>query len=237
MFNHYDLITTILFELFAALSGSLYLRHIKQEKLRVFVYYLWLTVVAETLGLYPFILQHNFDYEWFIALKNSPFCSNIWLYNIYAFLAIGFIGVFYSDLLNNKLYALIIKFTFIVYCLFAFLYFILSDAFFIRGLPYKSIIETMLIVFWIILYLIDLMKSKELLRFYKFPTFYISITLLFWYIIVTPLFIFDEYFKAVNAEFVRFRNTLLFIINLLTYSCFTFGFLYSLYKRKQFKKN
>lgn len=219
-------------ELIAAIAGTIYIRKNKNSVLKIFVLYLWLTFFTELIAMYTYILQNNYDYQWFINIKNSYFCYNRWLYNIYGFLAIGLIGLFYSNLMTSHLFKTIIRIVFIAYSLFAFVFFTFTDAFFLRTLPYGLIFGTAVICLYVILYFIQLMRSEEILSYYKLPSFYISIALLLWYICATPLFIFDGYFLAVNTEFVSFRHLLLLFLNIFTYLCYAFGFWYSLKKRK-----
>lgn len=231
LLEHREFITKFV-EVLAAITGSIYLRKTNNKKLSVFVYYLWLTVAVEFLGRYTYIMQRNFDYEWFINLKNSFFCYNTWLYNIYSFMAIGLLGIFYSDLLINKSFKIIIRFIFLGYSLFTIGYYILTNAFLEQSINYDFILGAIIIGIYVILYFIELMKSEYLLKYYTLPSFYISIALLLWYICATPLFIFDNYFKAINEGFVNFRHLVLLIINIFTYTCIIFGFWYSLYKGK-----
>ena len=224
---------TKLFEIVAAISGSIYLRQTKNEKIRIFVYYLWLTVIVETIGGYKSLLQNNYDYEWFINIKNSVFCQNSWLYNIYTFLAVGLIGIFYSNLMSTQIYKVLIRGTFILYSLFSLIFFSFTDAFFVMSLPYDLILATVIICFYVVLYFLELMKSDFILKFYTLASFYISVGLMLWHICVTPLFIFDNYFIPINTNFYEFRTLLLAYINIFTYSCFAFGFWYSLKMSKQ----
>lgn len=226
-------IITILFELLAALAGSYYLRKVNNSLLRVFVYYLWLTVGFEIVGRYTYLLDYDYDYGWFIAIKNSVFNHNTWLYNIYAYLAIGFISVFYYNLMTNFKSRIAVLSTLGIFSLFAILYFTLTDAFFVATLPYHFFISVSIISLYVLLYFLQLINSDKILDYYKLPSFYISITLLLWYLCIIPLFIFDGYFKSINSEFVRFRTILLLFINICTYSSFTFAFLYPLYRSRR----
>ena len=220
-------------EFIAALSGTLYLRKNKNSVLKIFVIYLWLTFFTELVGHYTYIMQNNYSYDWFVKIKNSYFCYNRWLYNVYSFLAIGLIGLFYSNLMSSRLFQLIIRSIFIAYSLFAFIFFTFTDGFFLRSLPYNSIFGAVVVCTYVILYFIELMRSDEILTYYKLPSFYVSIALLLWYLCATPLFIFDSYFLAVNTDFVSFRYLLLLFINIFTYLCYTFGFWYSLKKSRE----
>ncbi len=223
----------IIVEIIAAISGSYYISKTNNAVVKIFVYYLWITVFVEIIGFYGYLLLNNYDNSWYITLKNSVFCSNIWLYNISDFLAIGLIGLFYANLMTSRVFKNIIRVIFITYALFAFGFFTFTDAFFVKSLPYTFIMGTASICVYVILYFIELMRSDELLNFYKLPSFYISVALLIFYLCCTPLFIFDSYFYAVNTNYVEFRGKFLLFINIFTYLCFTFGFWYSLKKSKQ----
>lgn len=229
----YGSVITIVFELIAALSGSYYLRKVENSLLRVFVYYLWLTFIVEIAGTYTYLMEYDFDYEWFQAIKNSVFSMNIWLYNIYAYLGIGFISVFYYDLMTSFKTRITVLITLGVFSLFSILYFTLTDAFFIAALPYHFFISVSIICLYVLLYFLQLINSDKILDFYKLPSFYISITLLLLYLCIIPLFIFDGYFQSINADFVRFRIVLLLFINICTYSSYTFAFLYTLYRNRR----
>ncbi|MCK8481214.1 hypothetical protein [Psychroserpens algicola] len=221
------------FEILAAILGSWYLKKTKNQNLKVFIYYLWLVVIVEVLGYYKHILQNNYDYNWFIAWKNSVLCQNTWLFNIYTFLKIGLLGVFYSSLLSKPSFKLIIRGIIVIYSIFSIIYYTSTDAFFVMGLPFDDILGAVIIFIYIMFYFTELMNSEYILQYYKLPSFYISVALLLWHLCTTPLFIYNSYFRAFNTEFVNFRTLLLLYINIFTYSCFAFGFWYSLKKSKK----
>lgn len=223
---------TYSFEVLAAVSGSYYLKKVKDNRLKIFVSYLWLTAIVEFLALYTFLLPTSSDSEWLQSLKNSGFSNNTWLYNIYSFLAIGLIGIFYASLINRRRTRNVILTIFLMYSAFTVLYFLLTDTFFKMSIPYSLLIGTCIICIYVVLYFLELIKSDEILKFYKLPTFYISVGLLLWYVSVSPLFIFNAYFNSISTEFGEFRALLLLFINICTYSCFAFGFLYPLRKTK-----
>lgn len=231
MLNNYHVITKSV-ELIAALSGTIYLRKTKNYPLKIFVQYLWMTVIVEWLGVYSTLLLNNYDNEWYITLKNSVFCENRWLYNIYSLLTIGFLGVFYSNLLKTKSFKLVIRAVVVFYTLFSIWFYSFTEAFFVKGIPYDNILGAMIVILFVVFYFIELMKSEYILIYYKLPSFYISVALLVWHLCATPLLIYDSHFYAVNTKFLEFRYVLLLLTNIFTYLCFTFGFLYSLKKSK-----
>lgn len=229
----YNIFITYFVELTAALSGSYYFRKVNDHRLRIFVHYLWLTLIVEVLGSYTYLMQHEYEYEWFIAIKNSVFRKNIWLYNIYAYLAIGFISIFYYNFMTNIKTRIAILSTWGIYSVFSILYYTLTEAFFTMTLPYHFFIGAVIICLYVLLYFLQLINSDKILHYYKLPSFYISIILLLWYLCVIPLFIFDGFFKSLNSDFGRFRTLLLLIINICTYLGFTFAFLYPLYRSER----
>lgn len=220
-------------ELLAALAGSYYLYKTKDCKLKIFVWYLWIIVGVETFGMYGYILQNNYDNELFIWIKNSVFCSNKWLYNLFSFFTIIMLGKFYLNITEDEISKRIIKISILAYVLFTICYYILSGDFFRRSLPYDTLLETLLIFVFVMIYYRKLLKSDQILIFYKLPVFYLSSGLLLWYLSVTPLFIFDAYLTTMNDDFIKFRNFYLFVANSFLYLCYTFGFLYTIQFKKQ----
>lgn len=218
-------------ELIAALTASFYYYKTKDHSFKTFVWYLWLIVIVETLGLYGYVLQNNYDNSWFIWLKNSVFCSNVWLFNIYGILALILLGLFYIRNLKDTFSKNVIKAIVLISTFFALIYFLVTNGFFEKTIPYHFTIQTFAVFIFVILYFRELIKSDELLEFYKSYLFYISLGLMLWYLCVTPLFIFDGYFYAINKEFVVFRKNYLLTFNILLYSCYIFAFFLSLYHK------
>lgn len=220
-------------ELFAALAGSYFYLKTSNKLIKPFVWYLWVVVFVETFGMYGFFLLNNYDNEIFISIKNSVWCTNTWLYNIYEIISVILFGIYFRNILDRKLDKTIVDVSVIIYSIFTFAYFIITDRFFIKSIPYNFLLQTFLVFTYVMLYYRQLLKSDDILIFYKSVFFYINSGLMLWFLVISPLFIFDTYLYAVNENFVEFRKTYLFIANLLLYSCYTFGFLYSLQFKKQ----
>lgn len=219
-------------ELIAALAGSYYYLKTEDIKVKPFVWYLWVMVFVETAGMYGYVMQYNFDNELFIWIKNSNFCANTWLYNLFHIATVILFGMFYSRLIENNFDRKVIRLSVISYILFSLFYFGFTKGFFNKTLPYNFLLETLIVFLFVMLYFKQLLKSEKILFFYKSSYFYISIGLLLWYLCVTPLFIFNTYFKAVNTNFLEFRSLFLLIANILLYLCFTFGFLFTIRHNK-----
>tara|TARA_R110002049_G_C9075337_1_gene555219 strand:- start:384 stop:1094 length:711 start_codon:yes stop_codon:yes gene_type:complete len=222
-----------LLELIAALSGSYYYLKTNDRKVQPFIWFLWVIVIVETVGMYGYILQNNYDNEIFIWIKNSVFCSNTWLYNIFNLSTIFFLGLFFKRILNNDLAKKLIVFMVILIACFTVLYFGFIGNFFKKSLPYDFLMQTLAVFVFVMLYYFELLNSDKILFFYKSPVFYLCTGILLWFLCVSPLSIFDAYMYEINQGFLEFRGLYLLIANILLYSCYTFGFLYPLYVRKQ----
>ncbi len=220
------------FELAAALAGSYYWLKTNDESVRPFVWYLWFTVIVETLAMYTY-LYDNIDNSFINWIDNSVFHGNTWLYNIYNSVSLILIGMFMISNTKNETSHKIIKVIVLVCSLFTVFYFFITGEFFVMALPYDLAVQTFAIFIMVLLYLQELIQSEQILDFYKSHVFYISLALLLWHICLTPLFIFDGYYRAVNKEFIAFRTIFLDTFNILLYSCYVFAFLYSLFHKRK----
>ncbi|MCA0133184.1 hypothetical protein [Winogradskyella alexanderae] len=230
-----QLVIIHIIELIAAIAGSIYYLKTKDKILKPFVWYLWFVVFVETVGMYGYIMQWNFDNELFIKLKNSAFCENRWLYNTFAFVSLLFYWFFYNSIISDKKSKGLLDVLGILYVVFTLGFFIVTDGFFVKQIPYDAFLETLFIFVAVILYYRQLLIGENVLYFYREPLFYVSTSLLLWHLIITPLVIFDGYFNLINKRFIGFRMNYLLFTNIILYSCYTFGFLYTLQFRKQFR--
>lgn len=229
--NYYTPITHLV-EIIAAITGSMYVYKSRDKVSRLFVYYLWITVIVENLALYARFMRNNYDNELFILIKNSSFCTNHWLYNIRSLIIIVILGEYFRRLITKTNYKKSIKYLVIIYLSFSIFYYAFSDAFFYNGIPYDFMLRTFIIVFFVCLYYLELLKSDKILNFHKSKHFYICTTLLLWSLVVTPLFIFSDYYRLSNPNFIYFRQFILLCSNIIMYLCFTIVFLISFFRTK-----
>ncbi len=223
---------THLIELVAALSGSYYWLRTKEDSVLPFVWFLWVTVFIETVAMYPYLYNYS-DNAFVNWLESSVLERNVWLYNIYNFLTLILVGIFMIRNTNTSVSHRIIKIIIIVYSFFTICCFSITGSFFLMSLPYDLVIQTFAMYIMLLVYLRELIASDQILYFYKSHVFYLIFSITFWFICLTPLFIFDSYYRAINESFVVFRGRFLFVSNILLYSCYTFAFLYSLWQKRQ----
>lgn len=231
LISYYTPLTHIV-EILAAIAGSLYVYKSRDSISRLFVYYLWLTVIVENFALYATFMHNNYDNEIFIYIKNSPFCTNHWLYNVRAVILVIILGKYYRKLINHKNYKNYIKIVVIGFSVFSIFYLIYSDAFFYNAIPYGFMLRSLIISFFVCLYYLYIIKGEQILIFYKSKHFYIGTTLLLWSLAITPLFIFQEYYSFDNPNFLYLRQFILLCSNIIMYLCFTIVFLISYLKIK-----
>ncbi len=231
LINNYTPITYLV-EILAAIAGSFYVYKSRDKVTRYFVMYLWLTVFVEYLAIYSTFMLNNYDNELFIFIKNSSFCTNIWLYNVRAVVLIILLGEYYKKLISNLKHQNYIKILVIGFSVFSVFYLIFSDSFFYNSMPYGFMIRTLIISFFVCLYYLSIINSDKILTFYKSKHFYIATTLLLWSLAITPLFIFRSYYSLNNPNFIYLRKFILLWANIIMYLCFTAVFITSYFKIK-----
>jgi hypothetical protein len=231
LLEHYSFVTHFI-DIIAAIAGTIYIKKSRDKITRLFVYYLWVIVFVENVAMYSRFMLNNFDNEYFIWIKNSPICTNHWLYNFKSLLDIILLGLYFKTLVKLKPLVKVINFFVAGFIIFFILYFSFSSSFFYRGIDYGFMIKTIILTIFICMYYLSIIKSDKILEFYYSKHFYISSILLVWYLCITPLFIFSGYFRQINTNFIEFRAIILLSSNIIMYLCFTAIFFYSYYKTK-----
>lgn len=213
-------------ELMAALAGSFYLSRVPEadKMVRLFVYYLWLTLFVEILGFYAaFAYFNNYEILWFI--KDTGFERNFWLYNSFKVVTfLMYFLLFYSQL-NNERVKRFFYTVFLLFTIISVINYIVSDVFFRAYAAFTPVTGTIILMLIIAAYYFEMLKSDRILNFYRSVVFYISVGSLFWHLVVTPLFIYSHYFSMDSPAFVSLHALLLKLANIFMYTCFTIGFL------------
>jgi hypothetical protein len=222
-------------ELFAAIAGTVYLKKIGADNLstRYFVWFLWFTVVLETIGAYAPIAYFE-GYDFFSFLKDSVFKNNKWVYNFYSLVSASFYTYYFGSFIKSKIWKLILKFLFIAFIVSSILNLIFSDVFFEEDSKYVNLGGTFLIFFAVTLFYFELLKSDRLLNLRRFLPLYVSIGVMIFYLCVTPLSIFSDYFNSENSLFVKLQVHLILFSNIFMYSFFILGFYICSRKKRSF---
>lgn len=231
-----------LWEFIAALAGAYYLIKAKNIPLihRIFVWFLWLTLLIDTSGFYNIVAYYS-DYEYFSFIKGTRFAHTYWLFNPYHLIAfVAFQSFFIIQIISEKLRKILWAIT-IVFTISAILNLILSGIFFTSYSAFTAIGGTVILVFLIGLFFYQILRSNRILDFYKDLAFYVAIGALLWHVSITPLFIYNKFgIMNTNPEFVNFYKILLSVMNAFMYGSFAAGFFIVAKKGgsfKEFEKN
>jgi hypothetical protein len=232
-----DVFLIVIFEWLAAISGSYFWFKTKEQTIRPFVWYLWFVVLIESSALYPY-LYGRVDNSFVNWLEHSFIRKNSWIYHFYD---VGTIMLFWIFIKRNthtkfshKIINIVFWFSFSFFVIYI-LYLIVNGNFFKSINEYDMAIFTFTIFAMVLMYFRELLQSDEILNFYKSHVFYICIAMMLFHICITPLFFYSEYYKIINPRFNDFRSVILFVSNILLYSCYVFAFFFSLYHKKKLK--
>lgn len=234
----HDVLLIYLLEIGAAVSGTIYLKKVSETPpgSRLIVYYLWLVIFVESVGLYPAYAYYS-DYTKRGFIQDTPFERNYWLFNIYhvvkiIILSYFFIKQFYSHQKQKTFF--ILTWVVTLTCIVDFFY---SGGFFTHYPLYTAVVGALYLMIVILLYYKEMMESYSILNFHKSIVFYISIGMLVWHAMVTPLFIYSKYFVRTSPEFVTIHSIILLWVNVFLYGIIILGFWVCLRKGKELGEN
>lgn len=232
-----NLIVINLFELIAAIVGTIYISKYRVEKpTRYFVSFLWFNVFVEIVfGWLPTFIE---NFKFFSLLEDTIFVQNLWIYNIYDIISFTFYLYYFTILIESELSRKIAKGFIVVFLICAILNLSFSGVFFETNSTFNAIFGTLLLVLYIIYFYFQMLQSEKILEFYKSFPFYVSVGALVFHLIVNPIFIYEQYYShSVSSEFVRVFLTILTIVNIFMYSCYTIGFLVCYKKNNSYKRS
>ncbi|HSP40034.1 MAG TPA: hypothetical protein VLN46_01285, partial [Gillisia sp.] len=214
-----------LLEIGAAVSGTIYLRKIiaPPRGARLIVFYLWLVVFVESVGIYPAYAYYS-NYTKLGFIEGTLLERNFWWFNIYNVVKTVMLSYFFilqfRSLWNQKFFYILtwfITLTLIIDLLY-------SGGFFTQYPIYSAVAGPLYLIILILMFHKELIESYHILNFQKSIAFYISIGMLIWHAMVTPLFIYSKYFSRTSPEFVAMHSTILQWANVFLYGIIIVGF-------------
>ncbi len=218
-------------EIGAAVFGTIYLIRKKNpaKGSGLIVFYLWMVVFVEIVGLYPAYAYFN-DYTKLGFIKNTLYERNYWWFNIYHIFKILILSYYFIIQFRSKSTQNIFKIlSWIIIISFIGDYIFLGN-FFSQFSLYSSVVGSLYLIILIMIYYFELLKSSRILTFYKNSVFYISVGMVIWHAVVTPIFIYNKYFSMTSPEFVKLHITVLQYSNIFLYGIIILGFLVCLQK-------
>ncbi|WP_103071353.1 hypothetical protein [Aquimarina sediminis] len=223
-----------LFELLAAVAGTIYLKKAKyrEDKLtRYFVWFLWLTVFVEIFGWNEWLIDKVEELAYF---GGTILGNNLWVYNIYIVVSALFYSFLMKENTDSKKGNVFLKITMMVYFLLSICDFVFTDIFF-TGISFVAqFLGSILVLLSVLQYFYKILQSDKILSFHKELPFYIAIGTMTLYLVVTPLFIHLKYYSSKSPDFVNVYQFILMSANIFTYSCYTIGFIVCSRKNKSY---
>ena len=227
-----------LWEFIAALAGAYYLIKAKSIPLihRIFVWFLWFTLLVDTSGFYNIVAYYS-DYEYFSFIKGTSFVHTYWLFNPYHLIAYVVFQSFIVTQINSGKLRKILWVIIILFTISAIFNLIFSGIYFNSYSAFTAIGGTIILVVYIGMFFYQILRSNRILDFYKDLAFYIAIGALIWHVSITPLFIYNKFgIMNTSPEFVNLYKILLSVMNAFMYGAFATGFLFVTQKRRSSKR-
>ena len=222
-----------LFELVAAVSGSIYIHKYREDLLsRYFVYFLWFTAFFDiTFGWLPTFIR---DFDQLTFLENTFLYYNQWAYNTYDVISFSFYLFYFSNFLESSRLKKLSRIFIIIYVVTSLAYLVFSGVYFSSPSLYGLLIGTIFLLFLIIGYYFQVLKSDKILVFHKNLVFYFSIGALVFHVLVNPIFIYGQYYEKKSPEFIEIYRLILTAANIFMYTCYTIGFIICWRKNKSY---
>lgn len=200
-------------------SSSLIFRRKTPRFLKVFPFFLLITVIIEVIG-------------WQLVLHNI---NATLLYNLFTTLEFEFyLFLLYNIIQNHKFRRAIL------FCICSYPLLVVSNISIIQVNTFHSItyaIGCLLIVTVCIYYFFELFQYPKSIDLKREPAFWICSGLLFFYCCSFPLFGLLNFLHSVSGVIMRNLASIVMILNILLYSSFIVAFLCNANTRKVFMKN
>lgn len=212
-------------EFAAAVSGSIYLwkNENPPKSYRLFVYFLWLVVWIEILGLYPLIAYVS-EYEILGFTKGTRFERNWWLYNIFQVVQYYFYYSFFRMQIQSKRKKRIIKRLTVFYVISCVISAFVLEGFFKATSAYIYLVGVFGLLICIGIYLVELLNSSRILGSFGRLPFYVATGLMVWTLTVMPLFIYSNFVNSENIAFLSVYYGSLRLANSFLYLLFALAF-------------
>ena len=214
-------------EIIAASSGLYYTRRRPNDKIgRMFVWFLWITVGVELIGMYAPIAYFS-DYKIFGFVKDTLFRSNEWWYNLYIIFSYLFYTYFFYSLIVSPKAKRVLRSFLLLYLVSAPIYLLFYDGYFDSMSPYSVLAGTFMVLLAIFMFCYELLQSDRLLSLKTYLPFYVVVGLLVFTLTNTPTDLLMSYFnlETGNEYFVQARSKLLMFSNLFMYLTYSLGFI------------
>jgi hypothetical protein len=237
LIGNYSLLTKS-FEILAAMTGIFVYRKYRNSVAKYFIFYLIYIAILELVGGYVIYVRPD---KFLHFLIGTLLEQNYWLYTLcWKVGAILFFNYYYFNIIENKNFKTVLKYTGYSYLVFSIVYIISNaNSFFYMSFPVFSVIGAIIVFACCMFYFIELLQSERVLLFYKSLNFYISLVIFIWWLIITPLTFYSMYYGSVDLSkpfrhpeffgdlnYITLQKMIYLFSNIFMYSTFIFALLW-----------
>lgn len=207
-------------ELLASVVGVFYFYKYKNTSLKYFLYLLWYITFTEFLAGYArktgvlifYTDDHGNHYT-------------VWFYNLLNFITFNTLYyIYYKSLSTVKFKNWIKIFAFIYIGVYIFNWLFIQN-FVLENSEIPNIISSIFLTVTILFYFIELLRSDKIIVFHKLLLFWVSIGLLLFYTGTIPFTLKSNGYMLIPGVHKLF--SIVYILAIIMYSIFTFGFIWS----------
>lgn len=224
-------------EILAAIVALVTYKWYKNKPSKYFLFFLWITVLVETIGL---ITAVNFFYpnSRIIVFFKTNFSDTIvlendWLYNIYWLFFFPFYFFYFGKLIKNKVIkkrVYILMYAYIIISLIDL--FLNINQFNSTFLKLSRVAGTLFFLIVACSYLFEVIRSNEVFKFYLSLSFWITTSTMFFVLVTGPVYIFSD-LTYESKLMLRFFLKIVDIGNYVLYGSFIIGFIINAYQEKK----
>ncbi len=223
LLEYYNTITFSV-EILAAVTGLVLYKKYKSTAVKYFIWFLVYLSICDFLGSYVHHIKDGF----LSFIEGTVFVRNFWWTTLYWKIgAILFFSFYYFNILINKSFKIIVKYSGYFFLVFSVIYILFNwDDYFVQFFPIISILGAVIIFLCTAFYFFEILNSEKILTFYKSIHFYISAAIFIWWLIITPLVFYDIYNSHYDWNFIFLKWQIYLFANLVMYSTFTFALIF-----------
>ncbi len=210
-------------ELLSAIIGTYFIKkRLTNNETIYFVYFLWLTVFVETIGMLPRLI---YSYDFFNFFDYKLFYSNQWLYNIYTIICFSIYIIYFRASIIKRILRNMLSFLLFIYVSISITYFVVTKSLFEVFSIFIFILGVILLLISILLYFYEILNNDVIFKITQNLPIYIALGALVFHLCVTPIFIYDNYYIKSRPRFVEIHSIIRKICIVFMYSCYSIGFL------------
>ncbi len=208
-------------ELISAVAGTVFLYKYKNTYLKYFLFLLWYIVLTEFFTKY---CASKTGILIFYTDENGNRYT-VWFYNLLRFITYNTLFFIYYNYLNTKYFRRRIKIFAILYTSIYILNWLFVQNFHRENSEIPKIIGSLFLIATIIFFFIELLRSEKIVAFHKMLLFWISVGLLLYYSGTIPFSLQWNGYAIIPGVHDLFL--IVYILAIIMYSIFTFGFIWS----------